>query len=331
MLCCMYFQSNTDLNDEVWYQHAFINRLQTIVLLVAMAAFMALLGWLLWGGVGAVILLAGSLVMGLLNPGVSPRLVMRLYRARPLAVHEAPGLYGLLEALAARAGLPRVPTLYYVPSGIVNAFAVGAPDNAGIGVTDGLLQALDRRELGGVLAHEVSHIRSGDMRVMGLADLFSRVTSVLSFFGQLLLLINLPLILFFPVSINWLAIALLIFAPTLSTLAQLGLSRTREYDADLNAARLTGDPEGLARALMKIERVQGGWLERVFMPGRRLPEPSLLRTHPPTEERVRRLRELQGGERLMSPLEISFDGPGHLIRRERTRPPRWHIGSGLWR
>ena len=82
---------------------------------------------------------------------------------------------------------------------------------------------------------------------------------------------------------------LFILAPTISTLAQLGISRIREYDADLNAIRLTKDPRGLANALVKIERVQNGWLEHLFMSGRKIPEPSFLRTHPPTAERVQRL------------------------------------------
>jgi heat shock protein HtpX len=224
-----------------------------------------------------------------------------------------------------------VPTLYYVPSRIISAFTVGHTQQSAVAVTDGLLRALDAREQIGVLAHEVSHVRSNDMWVMGLADLFSRLTSLLSLFGQLLLLINLPLVLMSQVSLNWFAILILIFAPTISTLAQLGLSRAREYDADLNAARLAGDPEGLARALAKIDRLQGSWLERVLLPGRRLPEPSLLRTHPPTQERVRRLMELkQSVEGL--PVQTAHARPGavdefghHAVRRK----PRWHIG-GLW-
>ncbi len=322
------------MNPRVWRQHALLNQLQTLLLLAVMGLFLAALGWLLWGSDGVVMLTFAGVVATLLNPGVSPRLVMRLYRATPLSPQQAPRLHQALEVLARRAGLPATPRLYYVPSSMVNAFAVGRPDQAAVAVTDGLLHTLDLRETVGVLAHEVSHIRSNDMWVMGLADLFSRLTSTLSLFGQFLLLLNLPLILFGQVGVSWLAIALLIFAPTLSTLAQLGLSRTREYDADLNAARLTGDPEGLARALLKIERVQGGWMERIFLPGRRLPEPSLLRTHPPTEERVARLRELQlGDDERFEPLEL----PGGLSRRPveedfgapLRRPPRWHI-SGLW-
>lgn len=317
------------MNTLVWHQHALINKLQTFVLLLVMAAFMALLGWLLWGGFGVALLLGSATLLSLINPGITPQLVMRLYRARRLGADEVPQLYSVLSKLAQRSELSSVPALYYIPSDIVNAFAVGEEDNAGIAVTAGMLSVLNLRELSAVLAHEISHIRSNDMRVMHLADFISRATSFLSLFGQLLLFINLPLILYAEYRIHWAVIALLIFAPTLSTLAQLGLSRTREYDADLNAARLTGDPEGLAQAFIKIEKVQGGWLERLFLPGRRLPDPSILRTHPPTEERIRRLRELALPEQSALPIFHNDDNIRHNISRGGHRKPRWRV-SGLW-
>jgi heat shock protein HtpX len=289
-----------------------------------------LLGWLLWGGGGILMLLVTGATFVLFNPAFSPRLIMGLYGAAPVPRSNAPGLYAVLEQLADRAGLAASPTVYYVPSQVVNAFTVGRPSRSAIAITDGWLRALDHREQVAVLAHEISHVRSRDTWVMGLADMFSRLTGMLSLFGQFLLLINLPLLLMDRVTISWFAILILILAPTLSALAQLGLSRAREYDADLNGSRLTGDPEGLARALLKIERLQGGWLERLLLPGRRLPEPSLLRTHPPTEERVRRLMELQRAAAEYVPVPHQFEsladtfGEGEVSRR-----PRWHI-SGLW-
>ncbi len=320
------------IDEAQWRRHALQNRLHTAVLLAVMAAFLGLLGWLIAGDTGLVLLLLGGALLVLFSPALSPRLVMRLYRAQPLPQAQFPELHQALSLLSERAGLPARPVLFYVPSTMVNAFAVGRPQEAAIGVTDGLLRNLNLREAIGVLAHEVSHIRSNDMWVMGLADLFSRLTSALSLFGQLLLLINLPLLLWAPVSINWFAIGLLVFAPTLSALAQLGLSRTREYDADLNAARLTGDPDALASALRKIEQIQGAWLERVFLPGRRVPEPSLLRTHPPTEERVRRLMELKKREtppwqRLPFDAERVSNHLGTLPARRHA--PRWKW-TGLW-
>ncbi len=319
------------IDASVWRQHAWHNRLQTLLLLAFMAGFLALLGWLLWGADGILMLLFAGAVGVLFNPSFSPWLVMRLYGAQPIAPAQAPALARALAVLAERAGLRVLPALFYVPSPMLNAFAVGSRARSAIAVTDGLLRELDLRELVGVLAHEISHIRNNDLRVMGLADLFSRITSMLSLVGQFLLLLNLPLILFAQVSINWFAIALLVFAPSLSALAQLALSRTREFDADLNAARLTGDPDGLARALEKLEYLQGGWLERVFMPGRRLPQPSILRTHPETAERIARLMALK--PRLEETPNVAraippFD-PERAFGARPTRRPRWHA-NGLW-
>lgn len=318
------------MNAQVWYRHALLNRLQSLALLGAIGGFMALLGWLVWGVFGVIGLLLVAMWLLLFNPAARPQLIMRMYRASLLTSWEAPGLQKVLHELARRAELPAVPELYYVPSRMVNAFAVGTPGQAAIAVTDGLLRALDLREIAGVLAHEVSHIRNNDLRVMGIADLFSRLTSFLSLFGQILLLLNLPLLLLSGMAINWFAILVLIFAPSLSVLAQLGLSRTREYDADLNAAQLTGDPEGLARALVKIERVHGSFLERLLLPGRGIPEPSTLRTHPRTEDRVRRLMELRpGGPTAWAEQSDLLSVPRDPLRASPVQLPRWHI-NGLW-
>ena len=320
-----------EIDASVWRQHAWHNRLQTALLLGLMTVFLALLGWLLWGYDGILMLLIGGSVAVLFNPSLSPWLIMRLYRAQPLSRARASGLYEMLTVLSRRAGLPQEPRLYYVPSPILNAFAVGSKEQSGIALTDGLLRALDGREVAGVLAHEISHIRNNDLRVMGLADMFSRATGILSAIGQFLLILNLPLILFTEITINWWAIGLLVGAPVLAVLAQLALSRTREFDADLNAARLTGDPDGLARALIKLESIQGGWLERVFMPGRRQVQPSILRTHPKTAERVARLQALKS--RIANKPALvrglpTFD-PGRIPATRPRKPPRWHI-SGLW-
>ncbi|HEB56920.1 MAG TPA: peptidase M48 [Gammaproteobacteria bacterium] len=318
------------MNSLIWYRHAFANRIQSFLLLLAMSGFLALLGAILWGNDGVIALLFMGLMLVLLNPVITPQLIMRMYRARLLSRSQAPALHAALEQLAQRAELPMTPVLYYIPSRMVNAFAVGTRRQSAIAVSDGLLRILETRETIGVLAHEISHIQNNDMWVMGIADMFSRLTSMLSLFGQLLLLLNLPLIIFSAVSINWIAILILIFAPSLSALAQLGLSRTREYDADLNAVHLTGDPEGLARALLKIERQQGSFMERIFLPGRRIPDPSLLRTHPPTEERVRRLMELQhDGSVTGMNLPASGFMPDAFANNPAQRPPRWHI-NGLW-
>jgi len=304
-------------------------------MLLVMAGFMALLGWLLWGEAGVQWLLWITVLLVLINPAVSPQVILRMYGASRLGPDQLPGLQQTLAILSQRAGLERSPELYYVPSQVLNAFAVGNRRNAIIAVSDGLLRHLDKRELLGVLAHEISHVQHNDIWVMGLADLFSRATSLLSTFGQLLLLINLPLILLSQVTISWFAITLLIFAPQFSALAQLALSRVREYDADLNAARLTGDPLGLASALTKLVQYGGGVMERILLPGRRTPEPSLLRTHPPTEERIRRLQSLVDSERLGPLHSDEFRDPMSQFNMQDAfaspvrRRPRRHF-NGLW-
>ena len=321
------------MNSELLLRHKLANWVQSTLMLGGMGLLAAALGYLI-GGVSLMLLTAGVGVLLLaLGPRVSPRLLLAMYNARRMDPYTAPEIYALSEELARRAELPRTPTLYYIPSRMLNAFTVGRSDEAVIAVTDGLLRQLSLRELAGVLAHEISHVRNNDMWVMGVADLVSRITSFFSLVGQVLLLINLPLILFTEATIPWFAVALLIFAPTIAALLQLALSRTREYDADLDAARLTGDPEGLASALVQLEQSQGGWLERIFMPGRRDPNPSMLRTHPPTDSRIQRLLAL-----VREPVRLPRIPPTVVEQPYSpletfppvTRHPRWHV-SGIWR
>jgi heat shock protein HtpX len=320
----------SNINPDTWQHHAWRNRLQAIFLLVFMTGFLALLGWLLWGVMGLFLLIFIGVTFVLFTPRLSPLLVMRMYRAQAIAPQQSPQLWNLMRDLAERAGLDYVPRLFYVPSQVLNAFAAGSRGNAAVAVTDGLLRSMNSRELAGILAHEMSHIRNNDVWVMNLADMLSRATRMLSLFGQLLLLLNLPLLMVGAVTINWFAIALLIFAPTLTALAQLALARNREFDADLNGARLTGDPDGLASALDKLERIQGGWMEQLFIPNRRAYEPSLLRTHPDTEERIRRLMALKPklARQQVEPLETVFDLLQHAGQPV-SRSPRRHI-TGLW-
>jgi heat shock protein HtpX len=318
------------VHSETWQSHALTNRMQSLLLLAVMGGLVAAVGGLLWGAPGVVVLLMTAAIGLLFISRNAGTMVLRMYGARRLRREQAPALYAAVDELARRAGLRNVPALAYVPSALVNGFATGTGGRAVIVVTDGLVRALDLRELVAVLAHEVSHIKSNDLWVMALADLMSRFTSTMSLFGQLALLISFPLLLMGAVEVNWLLFALLILAPTLSALAQLGLSRTREFHADLNAARLTGDPEGLAHALLKLERAQSPWWEQVLMPGRRVPEPSYLRTHPTTEERVERLSQLAGRplrERVTLPHRTIVLRPEAFARH--IGQPRWRV-PGLW-
>jgi heat shock protein HtpX len=272
--------------------HRLLNLVQSALLLGLMAA-VAWVSVTAILGPGTGLVLALGTVAGLfMAPDLSRRMLLSAYQAQRLTGRDAPGFVAGLAGLARRAGLPRAPELYRVPSRLPNAFAMGSPEDSAICITDGLLDLLDGRELAGVLAHEIGHIANRDLWIMGLADVMSRLVSLASWVGQFLLLLNLPLLMAGMVVVPWSVVALLIFAPTLMALVQLGLSRTREYDADRAAAELTGDPDGLIRALGKLDRLTGRFWEEVLLPGRRIPDPSLLRTHPPTESRIRRLREL---------------------------------------
>ena len=307
-------------------RHSLSNGVQSTLLIAAMAAVLAAVGWALGGTLMMLWALAGGVLLLVLAPRLPPGWLLRWYGAQPLAPYQAPQLHAILVTLSRRAGV-QVPALYYLRSRLMNAFSIGTGADAALTVSDGLLRGLSRRELAAVMAHELSHIRHNDTRVMGLADAVSRLTHMLSLLGQLLVLINLPLIVLGRAPFPWLGVILLILAPLVSALLQLALSRTREFDADVGAARITEDPEALASALTKLEQQERRW-SRVLFPGQRNPSPSLLRTHPRTEERVERLLAL--ASRHANPLVTAAGRqplPGTLPRVE--RPPRRHP-SGLW-
>ena len=312
--------------QDVGARHRWLNRLQTALLVLTLPGIAAVAGSLLLGDGGLWLALAAAGFTLLLEPAAASGLTLRLYGARPLYPDEAPDLWAVLRELAARAGLPAVPVPHYVPSGVVNAFATGSKHHAAIALTDGLLRSLTPRELTGVLGHEIAHIANEDLRVMGLADSISRLTHLLALLGQLAIVLSLPALLLGVAEVNWPALLLLAVAPQLALLAQLGLSRVREFDADRLAAELTGDPHGLASALAKIERVSRSW-RAWLLPGWGNPEPSWLRTHPATQDRISRLLTLAPGPATALP----FHAPHFLPESAVTpRPPRWRP-SGLWR
>ena len=269
------------------------------------------------------------LVLLLISPRIAPEMILRMYGGRRVTPFTGGAqLLQAIEVLARRAELPSAPKLYVIQSPILNAFATGTQSDSVIAITHGMLANLNARELTGVLAHEMAHIRHNDLWVMNLADTFSRYTHFMSMLGVLLFLINLPLMFVGEPLISWVGIILLYFAPTISSLLQLGLSRAREYGADLEGARLTGDPDGLISALAKIERYQGGVWENIFMPGRRVPVPSLLRTHPSTDERIARLRELRRPTQYQ-PVDLADAGEIAGYFPLARRRPSYHI-TGLW-
>lgn len=264
-----------------------LNIIQTLVIGALMVFLVYLTGKALVGGFGLLAVVLGVALIGF-QIFREPR---RLSGVVTLNEYNAPELSSMNARLAARAGLQRVPELYLVPSLVPNAFTFGNRERASIFVTRGLLNRLDAREIQGVLAHEMSHIRHNDLFMFRVAELVRQTTTLISRFGWLLLLFSLPFLLFSSATFPLGLLAVMIGAPFVSLFLQLALFRTREFSADIGAVELTRDPYGLASALERIDR-PGNDLFSILFPVPRQEESGLLRTHPATGERVRRLRAL---------------------------------------
>ena len=322
---------NPFLDPAALKAHKQLNTLQTALLFGGLALIVGISALLLFGlaGLAWAAVLVGIMLIAM--PSIPPELMMRMYRARQIAPQPGDQLSDIVDVLTQRAGLPHRPALYVVPSMALNAFAAGKPERAAIAITEGLLRQLTLREIAGVLAHEISHIRNNDLWVMGVADAFTRLTQGMSYVAIFLALLNFFAAFQGEQYATWWAIGFLYLAPMFSNLMQLGLSRAREYDADLEGAQLTGDPLGLAAALRRLEHHTGRLWEDVALPapGRRVAYPSILRSHPVTDERIRRLVELSG--RPMLPPMVFADRPlislvgfGPVAMRPRVRFP------GVW-
>lgn len=314
-------------------RHRVVNMIHTWLLAGGSLALLAVTAWIFGGpaGVVAAVVFGGLSMLAIRR--ISPQMVLTMYKAQPVSRADFPAGIAIIEELARRAGLPAAPKLFVVPSRMMNAFAVGRRGDSVIAVTDALIQRLTARELAGVLAHEMSHIAHEDVKVMALADMVSRYTSIMSTVGILSLFLNLGGFAGgYEAPVPWFGVLVLVFAPTVGGLLQLALSRTREFDADLGAAMLTGDPDGLASALLKLERAQRGMWESLMLPGGRIPDPSVLRTHPPTKERIARLMAFKAsdGETPFAPPP----GPRvvrrpSLVPKLRLPPSDAHGGIGL--
>jgi heat shock protein HtpX len=322
------------LDPKALRAHRLRNTLHSLLLVGGLGLVTGFCAWLIWGGMGVAVSLAAIGLIYAFAPQLPPKLLMRLYRARRVELGQggrSAQILRIIDALSDRAELTEAPRVYVIPSMTLNAFAAGTPANAVIGITEGLLSRLDLRELAAVLAHEVSHIRNGDLSILGLADAMTRFSQLLAYLAVFIALFNLPAFLLGDSEIPLIALGLLYLAPTAGSLIQLALSRTRELDADLEAAGLTGDPEALVSALRKVERYQGHFWEdmRLPVPGRRIPQPSLLRSHPKTEDRIARLEALSDRP-LLPHLAVTeepmaaLSSPGPVAMRPRYR---W---TGVW-
>jgi heat shock protein HtpX len=265
---------------------------QTTLLLAAMAATVAGLGWVV-AGLGGLIwtTIIGSIIL-IVGPGLSARMMLRLYGAQPLAPGAASELHRLVQILALRAGLAVPPRLFYVDDPGVLAVTLGRPERAYIMLSDGLLRVLTVREFAAVLAHELAHIRHRDLQLVMLGDIMIRLARAIAFAGLAMLIVNIPLYALGQAHLSWLLPIFFLFAPTVIGLLRLGLSRSREYDADVGAIAITGDAAGLAAALRRLERFDVSLFERIVMPGTRHRIPALLRSHPAIGERIRRLETM---------------------------------------
>jgi heat shock protein HtpX len=282
-----------------------MNTLKTTVLLATLTALLVGLGSLIGGQQGALIMFGIALAMNFVSYWWSDRIVLALHGAREVQPEEEPRLHAIVEGLCARAGIPK-PRVYVLEDPSPNAFATGRnPEHAAVCATTGILEMLDDRELQGVLGHELGHVRNRDILISTIAASLAGAISMLSSMLRWNMMwggvrrrddrgSN-------PLEIVGMLLAV-VLAPLVALMVQLAVSRSREYGADESGAHLTGDPDALASALAKIAR----GTERVplatategtaplFISNPFGPVRSLFSTHPPIEDRIRRLEEMAG-------------------------------------
>jgi heat shock protein HtpX len=282
---------------------AFRNQLKTMLLLGALSALVVGVGALVAPG-HLYIFGALALAMNLSAYYFSDYIVLRLHRASEVSPNEAPELHAMVEELSARAGIPK-PRIFVIPDAQPNAFATGRnPSRGVVAVTDGILRLLDWHELRGVIAHELAHIKNRDVLISSLA---AAGASVITYVAHALTLGAL-----FGGSAEdedagagstGGGLLAVLVAPLAATLVQLGISRSREYIADSTGAAIARDPEALASALLKLERASELVPAAAMTPataslfivnpfGALETAGRWFSTHPPTAERVRRLRAL---------------------------------------
>jgi heat shock protein HtpX len=274
----------------------FAATLKTVVLLAALGGILIGAGYLIGGPQVALIFLFLSVLINMGSWFFSDKLALRMSRAQPISESEDPRLYQMVRDLTTRAGLP-MPKLYVIPQEQPNAFATGRnPDHSAVAVTAGIRKLLSEDELRGVLAHELGHVRNRDIL---LTSVVASIAAAITWIGYMALWVggddDSPLGIIGP-------LLLWILAPIAAAIMQMAISRQREYAADATGAEICGNPESLASALLRLE----SGAEAMPMQVNAAAEPlyivkpfsaggiaSLFSTHPPIEERVRRLRQMR--------------------------------------
>lgn len=266
------------------------------LLLASLIGLVLLMGWIVAGWMGA--LWSGGLALGTMVIGrkIPVEMLMKLHGGQKINAGQAPEMVQVLEVLSRRAGLKRRPDLYYLPRNVANAFTIGNHNHSGVAVSDLMFKLLHPREMIGVLAHEVAHLKHGDVSLMGQAESMLQLLRVMCLMASGFLLLQYPLLTQAGIAFPWLTLVALLALPVVGRLLQLSLSRTREFAADLGAVSLTGDALGLASALKKIDDLSLSWWQRL-MGVKPSPEGDLWRTHPLTEKRIQRLRSIAAQHR----------------------------------
>jgi heat shock protein HtpX len=278
-------------------QSTFGATLRTTILLATLSGLFVVIGFIIGGSSTALLFLGMAALMNMGSYFFSDKLALKMSGAKPISEEEAPKLYRTMQELTTRARLP-MPRLYVIPQDQPNAFATGRDHkHAAVAVTRGIMSLLSEDELRGVLAHELAHIRHRDILIQSVA---ATIGAAITYLGYMLLWFggnnnNSPVGLVA-------SLALVLLAPLAATIIQLSISRQREYAADAGGAQISGNPESLANALLRLEQGAAAMPMKVnqaaeplyiVKPFRGGSFSKLFSTHPPIEERVKRLQKMR--------------------------------------
>ena len=275
----------------------FAAKIRTTLLLGGLTGLLVVIGALIGGPDTALIFLVVAAVMNLGVYWFSDRIALATARAKPISEQEAPQIYEMVRELTTAAKMP-MPRIYLIPQAQPNAFATGrSPEKAAVAVTAGITQLLSPDELRGVIAHELAHIRNRDTLIQAVA---ATIGGAITYLGYMLLWFGgddeSPLGLIA-------SLVLVLLAPIAASIIQLAISRQREFSADATGAQICGNPESLASALLRLEEgakatpmkvneaTECLYIVKPLSGGRGMS--NLFSTHPPIEERVRRLRQMR--------------------------------------